>query len=298
MAENEKVAPMMTSAHTSGRPIRFVVVGAGGTGGRLIPGMMQVLRRNDEVAIVDGDHVEDRNLLRQNFRQRDIGENKAEVMASRYRRDHIHVDAYNAMIDDALIQQIMRPLHSTEVVGTIILGCVDNWRARRVMEKAMQSGSNKLWIDAGNERRGGQVLLTAKSWPFQVNDLAGGRNHTTVLGWTVPGLKTAMPQLLDATPWHCARCDVDNAGELELCGKCNQPEASCADRLDIQTVAVNQLAATSILNILSQILYKVPFNSAGAFFSTQNTMSPIPLDKVDASRYIVTPVTSYAGTSA
>lgn len=294
MEEVTKVAPMVTSDHAANRPIRVIVVGAGGTGGRLIPGMMQVLRRNDEVAIVDGDHVEDRNLLRQNFRQRDIGENKAEVMARRYQRDGIHVDAHALMVDKDSLAQLFRPVRGEAVAGTILIGCVDNWRARVAMNAFMSNGSAKLWIDAGNERRGGQVLLTMRGWPAKVNDLATGKTFNTA-GWSIPGMMGAMPQLLDPTPWHCVRCDVENEGTAALCTKCKQPEASCADRIDIQTVAVNQLAATAILNILSQVLYKVPFNSAGAFFSTQNTMTPISLDKVDGSRYVVEPVKTYAG---
>lgn len=295
--EQTKVAPMVTSDHPAGRPFRVIVVGAGGTGGRLIPGMMQVLRRGDEVAIVDGDHVEDRNLLRQNFRQRDIGENKAEVMARRYAREGIQVDAHATMADKDTLTQLQRPRSpGTGVAGTILIGCVDNWRARLAMHNFMSSGGggSKLWIDAGNERRGGQVLLTTRSWPSKVNDLQTGKQFPTA-GWTIPGMQVGMPQLLDPTPWHCVRCDVQNEGTAALCVQCKQPEASCADRIDIQTVAVNQLSATAILNILSQILYKVPFNSAGAFFSTQNTMTPISLDKVDGSRYVVEPVTTYAG---
>ena len=95
---DEKVGPMVTSGHRGADPLRVVVVGAGGTGGRLIPPLMQILKRGDVVAIVDGDHVEDRNLARQNFRTRDVGENKAEVMARRYRRDGIDVEVYTSML--------------------------------------------------------------------------------------------------------------------------------------------------------------------------------------------------------
>lgn len=296
MAE-ERVAPMLTSEHNSTSPIRVLVVGAGGTGGRLIPGLLQVLRRNDEVAIIDGDHVEDRNLLRQNFRMRDVGENKAEVMARRYTRDGIHVDAYATMLTADIGQRIARSVRGTSLGGVIILGCVDNWKARQEMHKLMETGAPRIWIDAGNERRGGQVILSAKGWPFKVNDLQNAKQYPTA-GWSIPGMKVGMPQLLEAATWHCDHCDVDNEPHAELCKKCKQPEASCADRIDIQTVAVNQMSATAILNLLYQVVFKVPFNNAGAFFSTQNTMQPIPFGKVTPTSYVVNPVDTYANKEA
>jgi molybdopterin/thiamine biosynthesis adenylyltransferase len=261
---------------------------------------MQVLRRGDTVAIVDGDHVEDRNLARQNFRARDIGVNKAEVMAARYRRDGVTVEAYASMLTEANAEPIVAGTTGNPV-GRILLGCVDNWRARRLMDTTTRAAVSRLWIDGGNERRGGQVLLSATAWPCTVKGpyarSASGMYEAPGL-WTLPGLQTAMPQLLEAQSWHCHRCKVDNDGTRETCKKCKQPEDSCRDRIDLQTVAVNQMSATCIMNALANVLYQVPFSCAGAFFSTLNTMSPIKLETVNWDRWHVLPETTYAGTSA
>lgn len=107
-----------------------------------------------------------------------------------------------------------------------------------------------------------------------------------------------MPQLLEAQPWHCHRCDVDNEGTRETCKKCKQPEESCRDRIDLQTVAVNQMSATCIMNALANVLYQVPFSTAGAFFSTLNTMSPIKLDEIKWERGQILPERTYAGVEA
>ena len=299
MAETPQPAipPMVTSTHRTNQPLRVVVVGAGGTGGRLIPPLMQVLRRGDTVAIVDGDHVEDRNLARQNFRSRDIGVNKAEVMAARYRREGIAVEAYASMLTETNASHILAGT-DRNVGGRIVLGCVDNWRARRLMDTLTRSAGNRLWIDGGNERRGGQVLLSATTWPFKVkgpNTRASGGVHEATGNWSIPGLQTAMPQLLDAQSWHCHRCNVDNEWTRETCKKCKQTEESCRDRIDLQTVAVNQMSATCIMNALANVLYQVPFSCAGAFFSTLNTMSPIKLASVNWDRLSVLPETTYAG---
>lgn len=290
----EELAPMVTSTHTATHPIRVVVVGAGGTGGRLIPALMQVLRRGDSVAIVDGDHVEDRNLARQNFRTRDVGENKAEVMARRYQREGIRCDAFGAMLSAANWTEIYHGAAPTERL--IILGCVDNPAARVLMSQLSQGRSGAIWIDGGNERRGGQVILSSHVWPFKVKALSGANFREHSANWNIEGMK-AMPQLLQFQPWHCDRCNVDNMAERRTCVSCNQQEASCQDRIDLQTVAVNQLSATCMLNVLSCILYQVPISTCGAFFSILNTMSPIRLKSVQWDAMKILPETTYANVS-
>ena len=281
------VGPMITSIHPVNQPITFVVVGAGGTGGRLLPGLMQVVRRGDTVAIVDGDHVEDRNLLRQNFQASDVGVNKAEVMMRRYRRDGINIAAYSTMLTDAISGHILSGSHRY-----ILLGCVDNPEARQVMSKACKD-KEIAWIDGGNERRGGQVILSTNHWPFKVNGTYRSEQQQQSGNYQVRGMN-ATPQLLESQPWHCDRCNMDNAVGAKLCRKCRQPEESCRDRIDLQTVAVNQLSASCILNVVSCLLYGVPMTTCGAFFSTLNTMSPIRLDKVNWDLAEILPEMTYA----
>lgn len=73
------------------RPVTNVVVfGCGGTGSRLIPLVTQLLSsheftKNVKVILVDGDIVEDKNTKRQLFTKMDVGKNKAEVLAKRYK---------------------------------------------------------------------------------------------------------------------------------------------------------------------------------------------------------------------
>ena len=272
----EKIAPIVTSTHPATAPLRIVVVGAGGTGGRLIPPLMQVLRRGDSVAVVDADHVEDRNLTRQNFRTRDVGENKADVMVRRYRREHIAMDAYAAMLTAENWREIVPRVGASRY---ILMGCVDNWQARQTMN-GINREVESIWIDGGNERRGGQVLVSAHHWPCKVKGMSyhNTMNERTA-HYDIRGIN-AMPQLLKALQWHCDRCDVDNAPGSALCTACHQPEASCRDRIDLQTVAVNQMSATCMLNALSCILYQVPFSACGSFFSTLNTMSPILMETI------------------
>jgi hypothetical protein len=78
--------------------------------------------------------------------------------------------------------------------------------------------------------------------------------------WHLSGMK-AMPQLLKTRP-----------EEAE--------EHSCRERIDLQTVAVNQLSASCMLNIFTNVLNGVPMSNCGAFFSTLNTMTPIKVGEV------------------
>ena len=305
--EQEQFPILMTSRVRGNLPIRVLVVGAGGTGGRVIPPLMQILRRGDSVGIVDGDHVEDRNLVRQNFRQRDVGENKAEVMARRYRRDGINVDVYATMLHDELpLGEIMAGSSLRPDSPRIIIGAVDNWKARQTMHRIVTGATYPcMWIDGGNERRGGQAIMSFRSWPMKVvgpmtqMDYGLAKNVTKSYSdaehnWHCWGLQHSMPQLLAAKQWHCDRCDVDNEPMATVCVQCKQPEDSCRDRIDLQTVAVNQLSATCILNILSCVMYQIPLTTVGAFFSTLNTMEPIKLAEVDWSRTTLKPATTYA----
>ena len=69
------------------RPVKILLLGAGGTGGYVAPHLyrlMHTLNRPVRINIVDGDLVEAKNLVRQNFCAADLGENKAKVLATRY----------------------------------------------------------------------------------------------------------------------------------------------------------------------------------------------------------------------
>ena len=69
------------------RSVKIVMLGAGGTGGHIAPHLYRLLyalNRPVRFIICDGDIVEQKNLVRQNFIPADLGENKARVLAERY----------------------------------------------------------------------------------------------------------------------------------------------------------------------------------------------------------------------
>ena len=69
------------------RPVKIVMIGAGGTGGHIAPHLYRLLyalERPVQFIVCDGDIVEEKNLVRQNFTRADLGLNKARVVAERY----------------------------------------------------------------------------------------------------------------------------------------------------------------------------------------------------------------------
>jgi len=60
------------------------LIGAGGIGCYLAPGLSRIAHPSDSVCIYDGDLVEKKNLTRQMYTSDDIGKPKANILASRY----------------------------------------------------------------------------------------------------------------------------------------------------------------------------------------------------------------------
>lgn len=68
-------------------PVKVIIIGAGGTGGYVIPHLYRIsfaAERSMRILVCDGDVVEEKNLIRQNFVEQDVGRNKAQVLAERY----------------------------------------------------------------------------------------------------------------------------------------------------------------------------------------------------------------------
>lgn len=62
------------------RPVKIVMLGAGGTGGHIAPHLYRLAyalgQRKCRFLIVDGDLVEKKNLVRQNFIEADLGKTR------------------------------------------------------------------------------------------------------------------------------------------------------------------------------------------------------------------------------
>ncbi len=238
-------------------PNTVVVVGAGGTGGRLIPLLAQFLKTmpwviDPAIILVDDDVVEEKNLLRQNFIKTDVGKPKAVVLAERYsrafniniipvvRRINGGTDDYTAIFKD----------REGDNGTPIVVMCVDSANARRNILKAF-SGMNRsgrvLYVDSGNEDSYGQVTV--------FNPVALTHDYVEMPSLADELKRYSLPEMLPIqvkAPYLFM--DVDFYETLQ-----DKPGGSCAD-LD-QTLAINSMMATTIIGVIQNYYYVKPFNT-------------------------------------
>lgn len=160
----------------------FVVLGAGGTGGNFAKELVRFLassKRTDcKVLLIDGDTVEEKNLIRQPFITGDIGKNKAEVLAGALSEtfEGFPVAAYGNYIDD---EKALNSLITGCITGRnsvlsspgdyhpslipVLIGAVDNHACRKIMEQffSRYSGPVLYYFDAANETSSGEVVFSS-----------------------------------------------------------------------------------------------------------------------------------------
>lgn len=151
----------------------IVVVGCGGTGSYFIKefGRFMAAHIGDEIrlGIVDGDRVEEKNLERQCFQEGDVGEFKCLIMAQALEECFgvKEVYAFPKYIDKKEeIKEIFhvvngRPYYYDQTIN-ILIGCVDNHRARQEMEAFYDEAKNLFYYDSANEYENGEVVFCGK----------------------------------------------------------------------------------------------------------------------------------------
>lgn len=152
------------------RPVKIVMLGAGGTGAHIAPHLYRLLyalERPVKFIICDGDKVEPKNLVRQNFTEADLGENKARVIAERYSDVFgLETSYIPRFIEDAgQLEELLRPevfrhyvygsepntgrwVTNSELV--ILIGAVDNNKSRKLCHEVFLRARDLVYIDSGN----------------------------------------------------------------------------------------------------------------------------------------------------
>lgn len=222
----------------------FVLVGCGGTGSWLalsvgrIARVLQERGKQTTIWFVDPDHVEEKNIPRQNFCQAELGQNKALTLAGRLSA------AWGLDI------QVSRNLFNAKnVTGghwarydavSIILGCVDNAAGRKEMARALELNRagqphQLWWLDCGNVEHSGQVLFGSAVNRRQMDGAMVSRKICKAL----PAPSLVAPDLLKARP--------------EETGK----QMSCAEiqLANAQSLAVNQMVAAIATDYLTRIVF-------------------------------------------
>ena len=154
------------------RPVKIVIIGAGGTGGYVFPHLYRIAYasgRRCRVIVADGDIVEKKNLIRQNFAECDIGENKAEVMAARYSEvfgietEYIpdFIESEEQLIE--MLEVKNKYMYTKDSMPiAILIGAVDNNRSRVMCNNVFNKLDDIIYIDSGNEEFSGQVVCGVK----------------------------------------------------------------------------------------------------------------------------------------
>lgn len=167
--------------------VQIIQFGCGGTGSWLVPlcaKLVNVIKelklrveQNIKYMLVDGDIIEERNILRQNFEKFDIGKFKTLSLINKYSFSFPSINCHSQMIkrkfelEDLFIRCLQQfDLEITNLGKRktifIIIGCIDNNIARRLIHKSLKSyfkGHHyraAIYIDSGNNLHNGQVITT------------------------------------------------------------------------------------------------------------------------------------------
>ena len=222
------------------RPVKIVMLGAGGTGGYAAPHiyrLIHTLNRPVHFLVADGDIVEEKNLVRQNFIHADLGRNKAAVMAERYASAFGMEIAYlpEFIENEDALAALTAPDYSRKELA-ILIGAVDNNRSRQMCHEAFMRAKELVYIDSGNGQYTGQVVCGIRR---------NGRTYYKPVG-------TLYPDVL---------ADTDKF----------PTELSCAEAAISapQSVVANVMAATAILSYLYDILVLGDITVRNVTFSTK-----------------------------
>lgn len=231
------------------RPVKIVMIGAGGTGGHIAPHLYRLLyalERPMKFIVCDGDIVEEKNLVRQNFAEADLGLNKARVVAERYSSvfglETSYVPDFIESVEK--LEELIKPNvwrvgeYSRETVTelVILIGAVDNNRSRQLCHEVFLKAENLVYIDSGNGEYTGQVVC-------------GIRRNGKTFYKPVGALYPDMAQADDLFP----------------------SEVSCADASVSapQTIVANLMAATAVVTMIYNILVVGSNTVQQATFSTK-----------------------------
>lgn len=245
----------------------ITIVGCGGTGGFVAEGICRLLGdRKTRLLLIDYDRVERHNLRRQAFYEEDLWKFKSQALAERLCRRYGREIMYSVYpfapenMDGAFSMR-----HYARGLNGLIIGCVDNARARQ----SIQDGARgwHWWIDAGNGEHSGQVLIGNIN---DVHHLNGGFNPVdhTVSKLPMPTLQE--PALL-IPPTAPVEQDLD-----------------CAEAVDanLQSPVVNQTMASLVLQFVSRLL-EGKLTWMGAYVDLDaGTLRPIPAEPETVARMV------------
>jgi len=232
------------------RKVKVVVIGAGGTGSQVIPGLVSLHMAmvalghpgGLDVTVVDNDAVSEANVGRQNFFLSDVGRHKATVLVNR-------VNMLYGLGWKAQVARLGKDTVS-KIWTDIVIGCVDNREARACIVRSFR---DCYYLDFGNRKNDGQCILG------ELNDY-GSKKRIDQL----PHAGDLFPEIMDPSKEE----DDDT------------PSCSLAEALQKQSLFVNRLVASWGLNLLSELFCSGQISHHGVFVNLKSgRSSPLPIDR-------------------
>lgn len=244
--------------------LKYIVVGCGGTGGFVAEGLCRLLGGSGpDILLIDHDRVEPHNLKRQNFYPGDVGKFKSQALAERLARQYGRKLGYSILPFDPDMQTPVGASISSYTIEGLVIGCVDNTDARRLIGKSLERSPDTWWLDAGNDHHSGQVLIGNAN---DIERLKGGFEKSTKFVTKLPMPSLQAPSLLipPTTPL---------------------PQEDCAEAVeaDEQSPVINQAMATVILQFV-ELLRRGKLTWMGAYI---NLEADIPIQTVPAEPEII-----------
>lgn len=257
LALHHRVPPALLA-----RRIEVLLVGAGGTGSRVLEKLVCLHRglfarghpAGLAVTVMDPDAVSPSNIGRQAFYPGDVGAFKADVLVNRA----------NCALAGVCWQSVPQRLQGDSDLERhdLVIGAVDNRAGRLAILRALQqcgSGS-RYWMDTGNRAHDGQVVLGQVS----------GRRAPRMAAPRLPHVGELYPALIDP-----AAEDPEDG-----------PSCSLAEALERQSLCINTVVADFAVTLLWQLLTDGSIDTHGAFINLQRMMvTPLRIDPLVWRRF-------------
>lgn len=190
--------------------LTVVLVGVGGTGSALAPGLARLaylLRSKGvglEMLFVDHDTIQHRNVLRQNYSEFEAGCFKVDALSFRLNATFgLDITAVPAAFSAERFDKWTAGC-DRRTGANLIISAVDNHLARREIAKVVAAQNGRWYcLEAGNEHSSGQVLLGNATDPDAIKfDKLGLCTGLPSPYLQEPALLEPPPE--DGTPLSCA----------------------------------------------------------------------------------------------
>jgi PRTRC genetic system ThiF family protein len=235
---------------------RILLVGCGGTGSALAPALAALAYhargRGIEVdlTLVDDDVIEMVNCGRQNLSWQAAqvgGVPKVAELSLRLNAAYgLSIVAWPQRYEAGMGRQWVERSRGYGRCVHLLLGCVDNYLARREIAKTITAFDGRIWaIDSGNAATNGQILI-------------GNLTDVRQIRWDALGLCSGIP-----SPY------VQEPDLLEPDREA--PNLSCAEMvlMEEQSLMVNRMAAAVAGHLISEMVLQQQVRQMGVYFSLE-----------------------------